>query len=120
MKHNQSTEDYLETILILSQKQEFVHKIDVARAVNVSQPAVQKAVKLLAAQGYITSEGMHIYLTESGKKYAEEIYARHCTLKKFLKKLGVSEENADADACEMEHILSEETYNKIIEFLEKQ
>ncbi|MCD8040134.1 MAG: metal-dependent transcriptional regulator [Clostridia bacterium] len=120
MKHNQSTEDYLETILLLSQKQEYVHKIDVARAINVSQPAVQKAVKLLAAQGFITSEGMHIYLTESGKTYAAEVYDRHCTLKKFLAAHGVSEENADKDACEMEHILSEETYEKIKEFLEKE
>ncbi|MCD7728996.1 MAG: metal-dependent transcriptional regulator [Clostridia bacterium] len=120
MKHNQSTEDYLETILLLSEKQEYVHKIDVARAVGVSPPAVQKAVKLLAAQEFITSEGMHIYLTESGKKYAEEIYSRHCTLRKFLTVLGVSEENADKDACEMEHILSSETYGKIIEFLDKQ
>ena len=94
-----------------------MHKIDVARAVGVSQPAVQKAVKLLTDKGYITAEGMHIYLTESGKNYAEGIYDRHCTLRKFLSALKVSDATAEKEACELEHIISDETYAKIKEFL---
>ena len=68
MKHSQSNEDYLETILLLSGKQDAVHRIDVARAVGVSQPAVQKAIKILIAQGYVVTDGMHIHLTESGRE----------------------------------------------------
>lgn len=118
MKHNQSGEDYLETILLLSKKQEAVHRIDVARAVGVSQPAVQKAIKILIAQGYVETDGMHIHLTESGRKYAESVYGRHCTIRAFLRLLGVSEEAADADACEMEHIISPETYSAIQRYIE--
>ena len=65
MKRNQSGEDYLETILLLSKKQEAVHRIDVARAVGVSQPAVQKAIKLLIAQGFVETDGMHIHLPKA-------------------------------------------------------
>ena len=70
MKHNQSSEDYLETILLLSGKQDAVHRIDVARAVGVSQPAVQKAVKILIAQGYDVTDGKHSHLTERRREYA--------------------------------------------------
>ena len=118
MKHNQSGEDYLETILLLSKKQEAVHRIDVARAVGVSQPAVQKAIKILIAQGYVETDGMHIHLTESGRDYAEQVICRHCTIRAFLRLLGVSEEAADADACEMEHIISPETYLAIQRYIE--
>ena len=117
MRHNQSGEDYLETILLLSEKQDAVHRIDVARAVGVSQPAVQKAIKLLIAHGYVQTDGMHIHLTESGRQYAESVYGRHCTIRAFLKLLGVSEEVADADACEMEHIISPETYSAIQRYI---
>ena len=117
MKHNQSSEDYLETILLLSGKQDAVHRIDVASAVGVSQPAVQKAVKILIAQGYVVTDGMHIHLTESGREYACSVYERHCTIRTFLKLLGVSEETADADACEMEHIISAETYEMMQQYI---
>ena len=73
MKRNQSGEDYLETILLLSKKQEAVHRIDVARAVGASQPAVQKAIKRLIAQGYVEADGMHIPRTESGREYGESV-----------------------------------------------
>lgn len=110
MKNNQSGEDYLETIFLLSGKQEAVHRIDVARAVGVSQPAVQKAIKILIAQGYVKTDGMHIQLTESGREYACSVYERHCTIRTFLQLFGVPEAVADSDACEMEHIISPETY----------
>ena len=117
MKHSQSIEDYLETILLLSGKQDAVHRIDVARAVGVSQPAVQKAIKILIARGYAVTDGMHIHLTESGKNYAESVYERHCTIREFLGRMGVSPEVADADACEMEHVISAETYKMMQEYI---
>lgn len=119
MKKNQSTEDYLECILLLSKESEFVHRVDVARRINVSPPAVQKAVKLLQKDGFVECDGMHIYLTQKGSEYAERVYARHTTLKKFLELLGVNEKDADDDACEMEHVVSEETFAKIKEYVEK-
>lgn len=110
MKHNQSTEDYLECILLLSRESEFVHRVDVARRVGVSQPAVQKAVKILQENGWVECDGMHIYLTQKGEEYAAEVFERHCTIKKFLQLHGVNEIDADGDACEMEHALSDATY----------
>lgn len=117
MKHSQSNEDYLETILLLSGKQAAVHRIDVARAVGVSQPAVQKAIKILIAQGYVETDGMHIHLTESGREYACAVYERHCTIRTFLRLHGVSEQSADADACEMEHVISPETYEMMQKYI---
>lgn len=119
MKQNQSKEDYLEGILLLSRELEFVHRIDLARRMGVSQPAVQKAVKLLQAEGLVSAEGMHIYLTQSGRSYAEEIYRRHCAIRAFLVMHGVNEKDADADACVMEHGLSQATYDMIARYAGK-
>jgi Mn-dependent DtxR family transcriptional regulator len=117
MKHNQSSEDYLEAILLLSQELEYVHQIEVARKLNVSQPAVQKALKILRANDYITTDGLHIYLTELGKTYAKDIYHRHCTIRSFLALHGVNEQDADYDACEMEHALSPATFAMMEEYV---
>ena len=119
MGKNQSSEDYLECILLLSRESEFVHRVDVARRIGVSQPAVQKAVKILEAAGYVECDGMHIYLTKKGEDYAGEVFDRHCTITKFLQKLGVNESDAEADACKMEHILSEASFEAIKKFLDK-
>ncbi len=113
MKRNRSAEDYLECILLLSRENKFVHRVDVARKTGVSQPAVQKAVKLLQNDGYLDCDGMHIYLTRKGTEYAEEVYDRHCTIKKFLQTLGVNAADAEDDACEMEHVISENTFKAI-------
>lgn len=110
MKHNQSSEDYLECILLLSRESEFVHRIDVARKVGVSQPAVQKAIKILEGSGYVEFDGMHIYLTAKGEEYALKVYERHCIIKEFLHLHGVNEADANADACEMEHVISDATF----------
>lgn len=110
MKRNKSAEDYLESILLLSRENEAVHRVDIARRVGVSSPAVQKAIKLLLDAGYVECSGMHIQLTRSGREYAERIYDRHVTLRRFLTSLGVDEKTADADACEMEHVLSERSF----------
>lgn len=119
MRRNQSIEDYLECILLLSRESEYVHRVDVARRIGVSQPAVQKAVKILTGQGFVECDGLHIYLTASGAEYAEKIYDRHCTIREFLKFLGVNPSDADSDACEMEHVLSEATFKAMKEFMEK-
>lgn len=119
MKNNQSSEDYLESILLLSRENEFVHRVDVARKIGVSQPAVQKAVKILQAENYVGCDGMHIYLTPKGAEYAESIYERHCTLKQFLQLLGVPEHDAEKDACETEHVISESTFKAIKNFVTK-
>ena len=119
MEKSQSSEDYLECILLLSRESEFVHRVDVARRIGVSQPAVQKAVKILEKDGYIECDGMHIYLTERGEEYACEIFDRHCTLTQFLQKLGVNPSDAEEDACKMEHILSDASFTAIKKFLDK-
>ena len=93
--------------------------MDVARRVGVSQPAVQKAVKILTGQGFVECDGLHIYLTSKGAEYAEKIYDRHCTIRRFLKLLGVNSEDADSDACEMEHVLSEATFGAMKAYVEK-
>lgn len=113
MKNNQSAEDYLETILKLSKEQEYVHRVDVARRVGVSQPAVQKAVKILTASGFVECDGLHIYLTEKGREYAARVFERHVIIREFLESLGVNPADADADACEMEHVVSEATFEAI-------
>ena len=119
MKHNQSSEDYLECILLLSRENEFVHRVDVARRIGVSQPAVQKAIKILEAGGYVEFDGMHIYLTQRGESYAKEIFYSHCTPTSFLEKLGVNSADAEADACKMEHIISSASFEAIKKFLNK-
>jgi len=109
-KYNQSGEDYLESILTLAQQQNVVHRIDVAKRMNVSQAAVNKAVKILVEKGYIYEDGKHLYLTEEGKQYAEAVYEKHCIIREYLMACGVSAETAEEDACHMEHVISEETF----------
>ena len=117
MKYNQSSEDYLECILLLSRESEFVHRVDVARKVGVSQPAVQKAIKILQTEGFVECDGMHIYLTKTGEEYAKRVYERHCIITQFLQLLGVNGKDAETDACEMEHVISEATFNSIKKFV---
>ena len=117
MKRNQSAEDYLECILLLSRETQFVHRVDVARKIGVSQPAVQKAVKILQTDGLVDCDGMHIYLTAAGQSYAERVYSRHRTITSFLLALGVDAAAAEKDACEMEHVLSETTVKAFEDFL---
>ena len=119
VKHNQSAEDYLESILLLSGQSEEMHRINVAKALKVSGAAVNKAVKILVEKGYVYEEGKHLCLTVEGKRYAEEVFERHCILREFLKGLGVSEEVAEEDACRMEHLLSDETFKAIKNFVNK-
>lgn len=118
MKRSQSAEDYLECILLLSRETQFVHRVDVARKIGVSQPAVQKAVRILTESGYIDCDGMHIYLTAKGEKYATEIFDRHCTIREFLTLHGVNSKDADDDACELEHVVSKATFDMMKDFVQ--
>ena len=105
---------YLETILILKNRFGYVRSIDIANEMGVSKPSVSRAVGLLKDNGYISFDpnGM-ILLTESGKTVAEKIYDRHMVLTKYFTAIGVSEEIATKDACKIEHIISDETFDII-------
>ena len=121
MSIHESGEDYLETILILHKNTGFVRSIDIANELGYSKPSVSRAVGILKSDGYITVEpNGQIILTDSGRNKAEQVYERHLMLRSFLSHiLGVSTENSEQDACRMEHILSEETYEKLKDFVEK-
>lgn len=110
INYNQSEQDYLETLLVLGLEQPVVHRIDVAKRLHVSQAAVNKAFKLLCEKEYVYEEGKHLYLTERGRAYAEAVFERHCIIREFLLRNGVSAATAEEDACRMEHLLSEETF----------
>ena len=118
MIDNESGEDYLEAILRLLGEGKDVHAVDIARRLNVSKPAVTKAMRILTQKGYVEITDNHIHLTETGKEYAESVYSKHTLLTRFLVRLGVSGETAEADACRMEHLLSEETLGAVRKFLE--
>lgn len=112
----ESGEMYLETIYVLSQKQNYVRSIDVANYTGYSKPSVSRAVNLLKDNGYISiNDDGHITLEKSGLDVAQNIYERHTLLTKMLCALGVSEETAAADACKMEHVISNETFERIKE-----
>ena len=112
----ESGEMYLETILRLSRKLEKVRAIDVAETMNFSKPSVSRALSILKKDNclVVDSDGQ-IVLTEKGRSIAEKIYKRHVVLTDILKKIGVSEETAEDDACKIEHYLSDETFEKITE-----
>ena len=119
MTLRESGEDYLETILILHQRSGYVRSIDIANELGYSKPSISRAVGILKDNGYITVEPTgQIILTKSGKKHAEEVYSKHKLLTRFLNEiLGVSEENAEEDACRIEHVISDETYKKLDKFV---
>ena len=114
MHLQESGEMYLETILILSQKNKFVRSLDVAEYMGFSKPSVSRAVGLLKSGGYLTVDGDgHLSLTESGRAVAEKIYDRHILLTRFLVHLGVNEQTAMEDACKIEHDISDESFEAI-------
>lgn len=113
----ESAEDYLETILILRQRNGMVRSIDIAREKNISKPSVSIAMKKLRENGYIeVSQEGFLTLLPPGQEIAQRIYRRHTMLTRFLERLGVSPETAAADACKMEHDLSAETFEKIVAY----
>lgn len=115
----ESGEMYLEAILVLSKEKQAVRSLDVAQYRNFSKPSVSRAVKLLRDGGYITvDKDGFIHLTEEGRDVAEKIYDRHRVLTDFLSSLGVDAETASADACKMEHVVSDVTLEAIKNYLE--
>ena len=113
-KSEESVEDYLETILVLSKQLPVVRSIDIANELEYSKPSVSVAMKNLRGKGYITvsSEG-YIVLTEEGKKLASDTYERHTLISQWLVELGVSPETASADSCRIEHDLSQESFDAL-------
>ncbi len=116
----ESGEDYLETILLLTDRNGYVRSVDIANELGYTKPSISRAMGILKASGYIVMDKRgHIILTEKGKKTAEKICERHNIIAEFMIKiLGVSEETAYAESCRIEHIVSDETIEKIKEKLE--
>ena len=119
MRKNESAENYLETIYILSKKLPVVRSVDIATELNFKKPSVSVAMKHLREQELITvSDAGFITLTDAGKAQAEAIYERHTILTKMFQMLGVPDEIAAEDACLIEHVLSDESFNAIKNHLE--
>lgn len=108
----ESGEMYLESIYILCSKNQAVRSIDVAEHMNYSKPSVSRAVGLLKKDGYITvDKDGYISLTPQGREKGMSIFERHTVLTKMLMSLGIDEQTASEDACRMEHVISEKTFN---------
>ena len=120
MRIQESAENYLETILILHQKNGAVRSIDIANELQYSKPSVSIAMKKLRESGYISmaADGT-ITLNDSGMEIASRIYGRHKTITRLFQHLGVSPEQAAIDACKVEHDLSQETFERICAFVEQ-
>ena len=118
MNINESAENYLETILMLSKQLPVVRSVDIANELGYKKSSVSIAMKNLREKGYIdVSESGFISLTDSGKRIADMIYERHELLSECLVKLGVSEEIANEDACKIEHVISHESFEAIKSFI---
>lgn len=111
MQIKESAENYLETILMLSQDKPFVRSIDIATELGFSKPSVSVAMKNLRENGYIlmNSEG-YISLTDKGREIAETMYERHLLVSNWLMWLGVDAKTAAEDACRIEHVLSSQSF----------
>ena len=114
MKLHASGEDYLEAILVLYKKTGMVRSVDVARHMEVSKPSVCHAVATLRDGGFlIMDEDRFLHLTDVGREVAEKIYERHCFFTEQLIAAGVDPKTAEADACRIEHIISQDSFEKI-------
>ncbi|MBQ4496689.1 MAG: metal-dependent transcriptional regulator [Spirochaetaceae bacterium] len=116
----ESAEDYLESILMLKEKNGYVRSIDVATELGVTRPSVSYAMKRLRENGYILfDESDRISLTDKGLEIAEKIYTRHKVLTKILVDIGVDEETAREDACKIEHDISQKSFDALLKHLYK-
>jgi len=117
MKTNESAENYLETILLLSKKLPVVRSVDIATELGFKKSSVSVAMKNLREKGHITvTDAGYIYLTDEGKSIAEMIYERHDILMHCLMTLGVPEDIAEEDACKIEHVISQESFKAIKDY----
>lgn len=115
-----SAEDYLESMIILKEKNGYIRSIDIATFLGVTKPSVSNAMKRLREEGYIEmNRSGFITVTEKGMEIADKIYTRHKKLTDFFVALGVNEEVAEDDACKIEHDLSDETFDAICSHIEK-
>ena len=120
MALQESGQMYLETIYVLLQKSNRVRAIDVCEQLGYSKPSVSRALGILKSGEYITvDQDGFIAMTESGREVAEKVYERHTVLSGLLTALGVSEEIASEDACRIEHIISDESFEAIKRYLEQ-
>lgn len=120
MRIKESAENYLETILILKRKNGNVRSIDIANELEVTKPSVSVAMKSFREEGYITvDENGGIELTEKGMEIANRVYEKHEIIAKALMAIGVSEKTAYEDSCKIEHDISNETFEKLKEFLNR-
>lgn len=120
MKIQESAENYLETILRLQLRYGSVRAIDIATELEYSKPSVSVAMKNLREKNHITvTDAGFIYLTDSGKQIAEMIYERHEFLHSWLTSLGVPSETASEDACKIEHVISQESFDAIKAFVHR-
>lgn len=115
----ESGQDYLERILMLSKKLDYVRSIDIANSMKITKQSVHRAIHNLKENGYIIIDNGHITLTSSGENIAKAMYERHTFLTNILIQLGVSEDIAINDACKIEHDLSEESFQAIKEAYNK-
>lgn len=116
MKLHASGEDYLETILVLHKKMGMVRSVDVARHMGVTKPSVCVAVNTLKDGGFLTMDEDHfLHLTDIGSEIAERIYERHCFFRDKLIAAGVNPKTAEADACQIEHVISTESFLRLKE-----
>lgn len=114
MKIHESQENYLETILILTKRTGQVRSIDIATELGFSKPSVSVALKHLRLEGYaIVDKDGYITLTDSGKEIAERVYAKHEVISELLITLGVDKKTALEDACRIEHVISQESFEKL-------
>ena len=119
MKIHESAENYLETILVLSLKNNRVRSIDIVNELEYSKPSVSVAMKNLRTKGYIVmDEDAYITLTEKGRKIADTMYERHVAISDWLMFLGVDKKTAVEDACKMEHAMSEKSFLAIKKHIE--
>ena len=121
VKLHASGEDYLEAILMLQKKLGMVRSVDVARHMEVSKPSVCHAVATLRNGGFLTMDKDHfLHLTDVGREVAEKIYERHCFFTEQLIAAGVAPKTAEADACRIEHIISDESFDRLKEAAEQE
>ena len=121
MKLHASGEDYLETILVLQKKLSIVRSVDVARHMEVTKPSVCHAVATLRNGGFLTMDKDHfLHLTDVGRAVAEKIYESHCFFTEQLITAGVDPKTAEADACRIEHIISDESFDRLKEAAEQE
>lgn len=117
----ESAENYLETILILSQKKSAVRSVDIATELGYSKPSVCVAMRNLREHGYVVTDGDgSISLTESGLEIAKNVYNRHETITKWLMGIGVSSDQAAIDACRIEHVISQESFECLCKSVNKE